>query len=67
MEYENLKIETKDKENLHGWFVKQPDSKERPTIIYFHENAGSIINYLFIIKTSDSEYPSSKIYLYFSK
>ncbi len=41
MEYEDLKILTKDKINLHGWFIKQIDSKNRPTIVYFHENAGS--------------------------
>ena len=41
MEYEDVNISTKDKINLHGWFIKQTDSKTRPTIIYFHENAGS--------------------------
>jgi hypothetical protein len=41
MEYEDLKISTEDKINLHGWFIKQPDSVNRPSIVYFHENAGS--------------------------
>ena len=41
MEYEDLNITTKDKVHLHGWFIKQSNSKVRPTIIYFHENAGS--------------------------
>ena len=41
MLYEDLYITTADKINLHGWLIKQPDSKSRPTIIYYHENAGS--------------------------
>lgn len=41
MEYEDLNILTKDNINLHGWFVKQEDSRNRPTVVYFHENAGS--------------------------
>jgi len=42
MDYEELNIITEDKINLHGWFIKQVNSKNRPTIIYYHENAGSI-------------------------
>lgn len=53
MQYENLKITTNDKINLHGWFIKQADHLKRPTIIYFHENAGSKIffklNFVFFI------------------
>ena len=41
MQYEDLYITTDDKVKLHGWLIKQSDSKSRPTIIYFHENAGS--------------------------
>ena len=41
MPYDDLKIKTKDNIYLHGWFIKQNDSTLRPTIIYFHENAGS--------------------------
>lgn len=47
MEYEDLNITTKDKINLHGWLIKQPDSIKRPTIVYFHENAGSNNKILF--------------------
>jgi len=48
MEYEDIRISTEDKVKLHGWFIKQPDSKNRPTIIYFHENAGSNKKFYFL-------------------
>ena len=44
MDYKELKIETKDKVKLHGWFVKA--NRENPlayrTILFFHGNAGNI-------------------------
>jgi hypothetical protein len=48
MDYEDLNILTKDKINLHGWLIKQTDSRNRPTIVYFHENAGSNYNILYL-------------------
>ncbi len=52
MQYEDLYITTADKVKLHGWLIKQIDSKNRPTIIYFHENAGS--KYLYFKKINSS-------------
>jgi len=43
MEYEEVKIETKDKLKLQAWFVKaNPNPKVCRTMIFFHENAGNI-------------------------
>jgi hypothetical protein len=41
MNYRDIYIKTSDDLKLHGWFVFQADSKNAPTVIYFHENAGS--------------------------
>lgn len=45
-EFEDLKIATKDGASLHGWFLKQKDPLNSPTIIFFHGNAGNIGNRL---------------------
>jgi pimeloyl-ACP methyl ester carboxylesterase len=42
MPYKEVKITTKDKIKLYGWFIYQNDSNNRTTIIYFHENAGNL-------------------------
>jgi hypothetical protein len=41
MPHKEVKITTKDKVKLYGWFIYHNDSANRPTFIYFHENAGS--------------------------
>jgi len=40
MNYKEVRIQTKDKLKLYGWFIIK--DKSSPTIIYFHENAGNI-------------------------
>jgi len=42
--YDDIYIKTKDGFTLHGWFLKQKNSTQVDTIIYFHENAGNIGN-----------------------
>lgn len=43
MEYEEVKITTKDKVKLQAWFVKaNPNPKSCRTLVFFHENAGNI-------------------------
>ena len=43
MDYEDVEIVTKDKVNIHGWFVKANASpKLCRTLIFFHGNAGNI-------------------------
>jgi hypothetical protein len=48
MFYKEVWILTKDNIKLYGWFIYHEayENKSYPTIIYFHENAGS--NILFI-------------------
>lgn len=44
MPYENLYFTTEDGLKLHAWFIKGKDEEEtkaRPTILFFHANAGS--------------------------
>jgi fermentation-respiration switch protein FrsA (DUF1100 family) len=38
--FEDVQFQTTDKLNLHGWFV--PADSTKPTILYFHGNAGNI-------------------------
>lgn len=42
--YEAVQIPTSDRVKLHGYLIKQqkPNSRNLPTIIYFHGNAGNI-------------------------
>ena len=40
MNYKEVRIPTKDKLKLYGWFIIK--DRNSPTIIYFHENAGNI-------------------------
>ena len=43
MDYEEVWLKTKDNIRLQGWFMFQPnDTKNRETLIFFHENAGNI-------------------------
>ena len=37
-----MQIKSLDGCKLHGWLIKQPNSLEVNTYIYFHENAGNI-------------------------
>eukprot|EP01017_Pseudomicrothorax_dubius_P031542 TRINITY_DN4041_c0_g1_i1.p1 TRINITY_DN4041_c0_g1~~TRINITY_DN4041_c0_g1_i1.p1 ORF type:complete len:256 (+),score=53.30 TRINITY_DN4041_c0_g1_i1:351-1118(+) len=42
--FEDVRIRTSDNIQLHGWFIKQDESRiaDAPTIVYFHENAGNL-------------------------
>lgn len=42
--FEVLRISTTDNLNLYGWLIysdTKEESKKNPTIVFFHENAGS--------------------------
>lgn len=41
LNYKEVKVLTKDGNTLYGWIVYVSESVKQPTIIYFHENAGS--------------------------
>ena len=41
LKYKEIKTKTKDNINLVGWLVYQEEDKKFPTLLYFHENAGS--------------------------
>ena len=41
IQYKTVEIETADKIKLRGWLCLNSDAVSIPTIIYFHENAGS--------------------------
>mgnify|MGYP001825542246 CR=1 FL=1 len=40
LSYEDVRIDTRDGERLHGWFV--PAAEARGTLLFFHGNAGNI-------------------------
>lgn len=42
MNYEDVEILTEDGCKLHAWFIYQPDRYRRPTLLYFHGNAGNV-------------------------
>ncbi|KAJ0407275.1 hypothetical protein P43SY_008050 [Pythium insidiosum] len=42
VDYEDLMIRTSDGVHVHAWFMPQPESSTRPTLIFFHGNAGNI-------------------------
>ena len=43
MAYDEIWIETEDKQKLQGWFIKQKSEPEKQrTIIFLHENAGNL-------------------------
>ncbi|CAD8082735.1 unnamed protein product [Paramecium sonneborni] len=42
LQYQDVEIVTLDKQQLKGWLIKQQNSHNVPTIIFFHENAGNI-------------------------
>lgn len=41
LNYKEIKVLTKDGYYLYGWLVYVSENVKQPTIIYFHENAGS--------------------------
>lgn len=41
IDFEDLMIPAADGVRVHAWLMKQPDHSTRPTIIFFHGNAGS--------------------------
>lgn len=40
--YSDVDLVTDDNVKLHAWLITQNDSKNAPTFIYFHGNAGNI-------------------------
>jgi hypothetical protein len=42
MPHEEVYLNTRDGQRLHAWFIRQPNSKSVPTILYFHENAANM-------------------------
>ncbi|EAR92062.3 alpha/beta superfamily hydrolase (macronuclear) [Tetrahymena thermophila SB210] len=40
--YEDVSTVTKDNVTLRGWLIKQKDHMNKPTVVFFHENAGNI-------------------------
>ena len=42
IEYENVNFKTKDGVTLNAWLMFASDSKNAPTLLYFHGNAGNI-------------------------
>ncbi|KAL4480041.1 hypothetical protein ABPG74_020557 [Tetrahymena malaccensis] len=42
LDYENVSTVTKDNVTLKGWLIKQKDHMNKPTVVFFHENAGNI-------------------------
>ncbi|MEI7475291.1 MAG: alpha/beta fold hydrolase [bacterium] len=47
--YSEVKIKTKDKQSLYGWYFKP--NKNRPTILYFYKTEGNISNYQKVISS----------------
>ena len=41
IDYEDLMISCKDGVKINAWLMKQKDHATRPTLIFFHGNAGS--------------------------
>lgn len=41
IDYEDLMIPCKDGVRINAWLMKQKDHNIRPTLIFFHGNAGS--------------------------
>jgi len=41
LKYHNIVITTRDDVLIRGWICLNEQSKTVPTIVYFHENAGS--------------------------
>jgi dipeptidyl aminopeptidase/acylaminoacyl peptidase len=41
IDYEDLMIPCKDGVKINAWLMKQRDFSTRPTLIFFHGNAGS--------------------------
>ncbi|POM57615.1 Serine protease family S09X [Phytophthora palmivora] len=42
IDYEDLMIPCKDNTKIHAWLMKQTEHTTRPTLIFFHGNAGNI-------------------------
>ena len=40
--YESIIVTTSDNVKLHGWMMLHPSSISKPTILFFHANAGNI-------------------------
>ena len=42
MPYDDVYIDVSDGVRLHAWFIQQPRPAERPTVVFFHANAGNM-------------------------
>jgi len=42
MDYENVHVTAADGVRIHSWFIRQDKPRERPTLIFFQENAGNM-------------------------
>lgn len=40
--FDDVTILTSDNINIKGWFIKQPNTRNVPTVVFFHGNAGNI-------------------------
>jgi dienelactone hydrolase len=41
LDYEDVEIKSKDGVIIRGWLIKTHNSRNKPTVIFYHENAGS--------------------------
>ena len=64
LKYKEVRTKTKDNIKLAGWLVYKEENLKLPTLLYFHENAGSKLNFLLnlILKMLDLDYLSLNMY-----
>jgi len=60
--YEDVHITTKDNLKLHGWFIKNQNSKQVPTVIIYHGRSGNIGNRIAFITTM-FKYLSANVFI----
>jgi predicted alpha/beta-fold hydrolase len=41
--WEDLWLTSRDQTKIHAWFIKDKNSAQVPTVLFFHGNAGSIL------------------------
>lgn len=49
LKYEDVWLRSSDGVRLHAWFIKLFPECRGPTILFFQENAGSILLYIFVL------------------
>lgn len=50
LSYQEVSLSTSDGVLLHGWFVPGPGGKKRPSVLFFHGNAGNISHRLQMLE-----------------